>query len=448
MRAGPRPARQVYRSDLVKIWNEEMETLAGDDLESVQLERLGETLRRIVTAGAPYRARMEEAGVSLSDLTSLDDMEKLPFSRKSDFRDNYPLGILAVPREDVVRLHASSGTTGSRTMVAYTARDLDNWSELVARFATAAGVVASDVAQISFTYGLFTGGFGLHYGLEKLGATVVPASGGNTELQFSLMRDLGTTVLVATPTYALHLAEEGRRSGFDFSGTGLRVGLFGAEPWSEGMRERIERDLGISATDNYGLSEVVGPGVSGECELKDGLHIAEDHFIAEVIDPATGRRLPDGQHGELVLTTLTREAMPVVRFKTGDLTVLTHEPCGCGRHNARMSKVLGRTDDMLIIRGVNVYPSQVERALLEVDGIEPHYLIVVDRKGELDALEVWVEVSEGLFSDDTRVIKSFAEKVEAHLKSALNVRASVSLKEPNSLERSPGKAKRILDRRE
>lgn len=281
----------------MKIWNEEMETLAGDDLESVQLERLGETLRRIVTAGAPYRARMEEAGVSLSDLTSLDDMEKLPFSRKSDFRDNYPLGILAVPREDVVRLHASSGTTGSRTMVAYTARDLDNWSELVARFATAAGVVASDVAQISFTYGLFTGGFGLHYGLEKLGATVVPASGGNTELQFSLMRDLGTTVLVATPTYALHLAEEGRRSGFDFSGTGLRVGLFGAEPWSEGMRERIERDLGISATDNYGLSEVVGPGVSGECELKDGLHIAEDHFIAEVIDPATGDARPTGSTG-------------------------------------------------------------------------------------------------------------------------------------------------------
>jgi phenylacetate-CoA ligase len=432
----------------LKIWDEEMETLAGAELESLQLERLRETLSRIVTSGAPYRHWLTEAGVSPSDLASLEDLEKLPFSRKSDFRDNYPLGMLAVPAADVVRLHASSGTTGSRTIVAYTARDLDNWSELVARFATAAGVLASDVAQISFTYGLFTGGFGLHYGLEKLGATVVPASGGNTELQFSLMRDLGVSVLVATPTYALHLAEEGRRAGFDFGATGLRVGLFGAEPWSEGIRERIERDLGISATDNYGLSEVVGPGVSGECELKDGLHIAEDHFIAEVVDPKTGNRLPDGQHGELVLTTLRREAMPVVRFRTGDLTVITREPCACGRRNARMSKVLGRTDDMLIIRGVNVYPSQVERALLEVEGIEPHYLIVVDRKGELDALEVWVEVSEGLFSDDTRVMKGFAGEVEAHLKSRLNVRASVSLREPNSLERSPGKARRILDRRD
>jgi phenylacetate-CoA ligase len=287
----------------------------------------------------------------------------------------------------------------------------------------------------------------LHYGLEKLGATVVPASGGNTELQFSLMRELGSTVLVATPTYALHLAEEARQLGFDFSETKLRVGLFGAEPWSEGIRARIERDIGISATDNYGLSEVVGPGVSGECELKQGMHIAEDHFIAEVVDPQTGKRLPDGQEGELVLTTLTREAMPVVRFRTGDLTSITREPCSCGRRNARMSKVLGRTDDMLIIRGVNVYPSWVEKALLEIEGIEPYFLIVVDKQGELDSLEVWVEVSEGLFSDDTRVMREFAGKVEAHLRSALNVRTNVSLKEPNSLERSPGKAKRILDRR-
>jgi phenylacetate-CoA ligase len=332
-------------------------------------------------------------------------------------------------------------------MVGYTAADLDTWSELVARFATAAGVVSSDVAQISFTYGLFTGGFGLHYGLEKLGATVVPASGGNTELQFSLMRDLGTSVLVATPTYALHLSEVGRDHGFDFSSSRLRVGLFGAEPWSEGLRQRIERDMGISATDNYGLSEVVGPGVSGECELKQGMHIAEDHFIAEVIDPATGKSVPDGEQGELVLTTLTREASPVVRFRTGDLTVINREPCECGRRNARMSKVLGRTDDMLIIRGVNVYPSQVEKALLEVDGIEPHYLIVVNRYGELDSLELWVEVSEGLFSDDTRVMRSFAERVEAHLKSVLNVRAEVSLRERNSLERSESKANRILDRR-
>ena len=432
----------------MKIWNEKMETLAGPELEALQLERLRQTLERQWMARTPYRARMEEAGVSYDKVVSLDSLDKLPYSSKKDFRENYPLGMLSVPLEKVVRLHASSGTTGSRTVVAYSAGDIDVWSELVARFATGAGVVSSDVAQVSFTYGLFTGGFGLHYGLEKLGATVVPASGGNTELQFSLMRELESTVLVATPTYALHLAEEGRRRGFDFSETKLRIGLFGAEPWSEGIRARIERDIGISATDNYGLSEVVGPGVSGECELKEGLHIAEDHFIAEVVDPKTGRRLPDGQEGELVLTTLTREAMPVIRFRTGDLTSITREPCGCGRRNARMSKVLGRTDDMLIIRGMNVYPSWVEKALLEVEGIEPHYLIVVDRHGELDSLEVWVEVSEGLFSDDTRVMREFAGKVEAHLKSALNVRAHVSLKEPNSLERSTGKAKRILDRRE
>jgi phenylacetate-CoA ligase len=431
----------------MNIWNEKMETLAGPELEALQLERLRRTLERLWEARTPYRALMEEAGLSPEKVVTLDVLEQLPFCSKKEFKANYPLGMLAVPTEKVVRLHASSGTTGSRTLVAYTAGDLETWSELVARFATAAGVVSSDVAQISFTYGLFTGGFGLHYGLEKVGAMVVPASGGNTELQFSLMRELASTVLVATPTYALHLAEEARKRGFDFNGTRLRIGLFGAEPWSEGIRERIERDIGLSATDNYGLSEVIGPGVSGECECKQGMHIAEDHFIAEVVDPRTGKLMPDGQEGELVLTTLTREAMPVVRFRTGDLASITREPCDCGRRNARMSKVLGRTDDMLIIRGVNVYPSWVEKSLLEIDGIEPHYLIVVDKHGELDSLEVWVEVSEGVFSDDTRAMREFAEKVEAHLKSALNVRTNVSLKEPNSLERREGKAKRILDRR-
>ncbi|HEY5530463.1 MAG TPA: phenylacetate--CoA ligase [Candidatus Anoxymicrobiaceae bacterium] len=430
------------------IWNQEMETLEGAALEAIQFERLKGTLARIWEAGTPYRARMEDAGVSPESIRSLDDLEKLPMSRKMDFRENYPLGMLAVPLDAVVRLHASSGTTGSRTIVGYTAGDVRTWAELVARFATAAGVVASDVAQISFTYGLFTGGFGLHYGLEKVGATVIPASGGNTELQFALMRDLGTTVLVCTPTYALYMADAGRALGFDFHESKLRVGLFGAEPWTEGIRERIERDTGISATDNYGLSEVLGPGVSGECELKDGMHISEDHFIAEVVDPETGKRLSDGQQGELVLTTLTREAMPVVRFRTGDLTEMWREPCGCGRRNARMRKVLGRTDDMLIIRGVNVYPSQVEKALLQVDGIEPHFLIMVDRRGELDSLEVLVEVSEGLFSDDTRRMREFTKRVETHLKGVLNVRAQVTLKEPNSIERSPGKAKRIVDRRE
>jgi len=432
----------------MKIWDDRMETLPRGELEEAQYDRLRFTLERMWAAKTPYRARMEEAGLAPGSIRSLADLEKLPFTAKQDFRDSYPLGMLAVPVEKVVRLHASSGTTGSRTLVANTAADLDAWSELVARFATAAGVVASDVAQVSFTYGLFTGGFGLHYGLERIGAAVIPASGGNTELQLSLIRELGSTVLISTPTYALHLMEEGLDAGFDFHGTSLRLGLFGAEPWSEGVRARLENGMGISATDNYGLSEVVGPGVSGECGLKQGMHISEDHFIAEVIDPDTGRAVGSGQQGELVLTTLTREALPVVRFRTGDLTTITSEPCACGRTTARMSRVLGRTDDMLIIKGVNVYPSRVEQALLEVEGIEPHFVIVVDRRGELDALEVRVEVSEAVFSDDTRVMKSFQEKVEAHLRAALNVGARVSLREPHTLERTEGKARRILDRRD
>ena len=432
----------------MRIWDEKMETLSGTSLEELRLGRLRATLERIWDAGVPYRSRMEEAGLAPSAVKGMEDLERLPFSVKKDFKECYPLGMLAVPPELVVRFHASSGTTGSRTLVAYTAGDLDNWTELVARFATAAGVVSSDVAQISFTYGLFTGGFGLHYGLERIGAAVVPASGGNTDLQLSLISELKSTVLVGTPTYALHLLEEGTSRAFDFKGSTLRLGLFGAEPWSEGIRARLEDGMGISATDNYGLSEVVGPGVSGECELKDGMHISEDHFIAEVVDPATGNALPDGEQGELVLTTLTREAMPVIRFRTGDLTVIDRSPCGCGRKNARMGKVLGRTDDMLIIRGVNVYPSQVERTLLEIEGIEPHYFLVVDRERELDMLEVWVEVSDEVFSDDTRDMKRFAGQVEARLKAALNVRARVSLKEPRTLERAVGKANRILDRRD
>ena len=432
----------------MKIWNPKMETLAGSDLRELQLSRLQETVERIWQAGTPYRARMEEAGVSPSNINCLEDLARLPFSRKQDFRDTYPLGMMAVPLEEVVRLHASSGTTGSRTIVGYTARDLKTWSELVARFATAAGVGAFDVAQIAFTYGLFTGGFGLHYGLEMVGATVIPASAGNTELQLSLINDLATTVLVATPTYALHIAEVGAASGFDLEASTLRVGLFGGEPWSEGIRDRLESSMGISATDNYGLSEVLGPGVSGECELKRGMHIAHDHFIAEIVDPVTGKPRPEGSEGELVLTTLTRQAMPVVRFRTGDLSMLYSKPCDCGRTTVRMSKVLGRSDDMLIIRGVNLYPSQVEKALLEIEGVEPHFQIILDRKGELDYLEIWVEVSEGVFSDDTREMKVFADKVASHIKGTLNVGARVTLKEPYTFERGTGKAKRILDRRE
>lgn len=430
------------------IWDERMETLSSGELEALQLERLHRMLERVWGARTAYRSRMEEAGLSPDRVAGIQDLAELPFSEKQDFRDGYPLGMLAVPLREVLRLHASSGTTGTRTVVAYTAGDLQVWAELVARFATAAGVTPSDVAQIALSYGLFTGGFGLHYGLERIGTTVIPASGGNTELQLSLIDELGSTVLVSTPTYAMHLAEAARDRGIDLRAGGLRLGLFGAEPWSEGIRERIEGEMGILATDNYGLSEVLGPGVAGECEFKDGMHIAEDHFIAEVIDPATGKPLGEGKPGELVLTTLTREAMPVIRFRTGDLTTITRERCRCGRKNARMSRVLGRVDDMLIIRGVNVYPSQVERALLQVEGVEPHYLIVVDRRGELDTLEVWVEVSESVFSDDTRLMKEFERTVESHLKTALNVRAIVRLKEPKALERSAGKARRVVDRRD
>ncbi len=428
------------------MWDAEAETLCGPRLEKLQFERLKRTLDRIWASHAPYRAKMEEKGLSTDDIKSLDDLEKLPFTTKEDFRKNYPLGMLAVSPREVVRIHASSGTTGTKTVVGYTKNDIETWAQLVARIATAAGVTGDDIAQISFTYGLFTGGFGLHYGLEKLGAMVIPVSGGQTELQFSVIKEFRPTVLVSTPSYALYLSELGKERSFDLPGSSLRLGLFGAEPWSEEVRARIESGLGIVATDNYGLSEVIGPGVAGECFLKNGLHIAEDHFIAEIVD-GNGKRLPDGKQGELVLTTLTREAMPVIRFRTGDLTSITRTECECGRKNARLSRVLGRADDMLIIKGVNVYPSQVEKALLEVSGVEPHYLIVVDREKGLDLLEVWVEVSEGLFSDDAMVMRAFEEKIEAHIKARLNVRARVRLKEPRTFERTSGKAKRVIDLR-
>lgn len=428
------------------MWEVEAETLRGSRLEKLQFERLKRTLERIWESRAPYRAKMEEKGLSTDDIKSLDDIEKLPFTTKEDFRNNYPLGMLAVSPREVVRIHASSGTTGTRTVVGYTKNDVDTWAQLVARIASAAGVTRDDIAQISFTYGLFTGGFGLHYGLEKLGAMVIPVSGGNTDLQFSVIEEFSPTVLVSTPSYALYLSELGKERGVDLSGSSLKIGLFGAEPWSEEVRARIESGLGIVATDNYGLSEVIGPGVAGECYMRNGLHIAEDHFIAEIVDDK-GNRLPDGKQGELVLTTLTREAMPVIRFKSGDLTSITRAACECGRKNARMSRVLGRVDDMLIIKGVNVYPSQIERALLEVSGVEPHYLIVVDREKGLDFLEVWVEVSEGLFSDDAMVMRAFEQKIEAHIKSRLNVRVTVRLKEPRTFERTTGKAKRVIDLR-
>jgi phenylacetate-CoA ligase len=355
--------------------------------------------------------------------------------------------MFAVSLHQVVRIHSSSGTTGKPTVVGYTRDDLLTWSDLVARFLSAGGVTQEDVVQISFGYGLFTGGFGLHYGAERIGASVIPVSAGNTQRQIMIMQDFKTTALVCTPTYALYLSEVMSEMKIDPRSTSLRVGLFGSEPWSENMRQEIEQRLGILATDNYGLSEVIGPGVAGECEQKDGLHLFEDHFIPEIIDPQSGEVLPYGQEGELVLTTLSKEAFPMIRYRTGDITSLNPAPCRCGRTLARMARVFGRTDDMLIIRGVNVYPSQIEQVLLEIDGTMPHYQIIVDRKGILDDLEVLVEVSEGIFFDEMKRQRQLVERIEERLRSALGLSAKVKLVEPRTVERFEGKAKRVVDKR-
>jgi phenylacetate-CoA ligase len=356
--------------------------------------------------------------------------------------------MLAVPLREVVRVHASSGTTGKPTVCGYTAEDLRTWAELVARILSAAGVAKDDVVQVSFGYGLFTGAFGLHYGAERIGASVIPASAGHTERQIQIIQDFHTTALVGTPSYALHIAEVMADMGVNPKGLSLRTGLFGGEPWSERMRQEIESRLGIEATDNYGLSEVLGPGVSGECEHKDGMHIAEDHFIAEVVDPETGEPLGPGTEGELVLTTLTREAMPVLRFRTRDITSLSFEPCRCGRTTARMSRVMHRTDDMLIIRGVNVYPSEVEAVLTEVEGVEPHYQIVLERKGALDEFQLLVEVSPEIFAGAVSSLVEMEETIQSKVTAALGVAPTVKLVEPRTLERTSGKARRVTDRRQ
>jgi phenylacetate-CoA ligase len=355
--------------------------------------------------------------------------------------------MFAVPLREVVRIHSSSGTTGKPTVVGYTRNDIRIWSDLVARFLAAGGVTKDDVVQISFGYGLFTGGFGLHYGAERIGASVIPVSAGNTQRQIMIMQDFRTTALVCTPTYALYLAEVMAEMNVDPKSIALRVGLFGSEPWSENMRREIEEKLSVLATDNYGLSEVIGPGVAGECERKNGLHLFEDHFYPEIIDPETGEVLPYGEEGELVLTTLTKEAFPLIRYRTGDVSRLNPAPCRCGRTSIRMARVSGRTDDMLIIRGVNVYPSQIEQVLLEIDGTEPHYQIIVDRTGALDELEVQVEVGEGLFFDEMKKQRQLVEEIEEKLRSALSLSAKVKLVEPKTITRYEGKAKRVLDKR-
>ena len=430
------------------IWNEEFETLPREALEALQLKRLQHLVERVYSAVPYYRHKMEKAGVKPSDIKTLKDLSKLPFTTKEDLRINYPFGLFAVPFEKVVRIHASSGTTGKPTVVGYTKNDIDAWAELMARTLSAGGAHKGDVVHNSYGYGLFTGGLGAHYGAERLGAAVIPISGGNSKRQIMIMQDFGSTVLMCTPSYALNLADVMKEMGVDPSTLKLRVGLFGAEPWSENMRNEIEKRLGIKAIDIFGLSEVMGPGVAVEChEAQNGLHIFEDHFIPEIIDPATGKVLPYGETGELVFTSITKEAFPIVRYRTRDITSLNPEPCICGRTLVRMKKVSGRTDDMLIIRGVNVFPSQIESVLMEIEGIEPHYQLVVDREDNLDTLTIHVEISERSFSDEVKVLQRLERKISHSIKEYLGVSARVKLVEPKVIARSQGKAVRVIDNR-
>ena len=428
-------------------WNKPAETMSREAMEARQSTSLKELISRMYRQQKFYRSQMQEKGLLPEDVQTLADLAKLPFSTKQDMRDNYPYGLFAVPVSEIVRIHASSGTTGRPTVVGYTKRDLGIWAEVMARTLTAAGINRQSFIQIAYGYGLFTGGLGVHYGAELVGASVIPVSSGNTARQIMLMKDFGTTAIACTPSYALYIAETMREMGVDPRETALKVGVFGAEPWSEGMRQEIEAQLGIKAMDIYGLSEIIGPGVACECSAQCGLHISEDHFYPEIINPVTGEVLPDGEKGELVLTTLTKEGMPMVRYRTRDLTVLDRRVCDCGRTLVRMGKVLGRSDDMLIIRGVNVFPSQVESVLLNMGETSPHYQLIVDRHDNLDNLTVLVELTDGMFSDEVRRLEALEHKIQAELASVLNVAASVRLVDAKTIERSEGKAKRVIDKR-
>ncbi|HSB20956.1 MAG TPA: phenylacetate--CoA ligase [Anaeromyxobacteraceae bacterium] len=428
-----------------RIWDP-AECLEPDRLRELQDRRLREVVRR-ASGVAHYAGRLAESGIDPAGFRGLEDLRRLPVTTKADLRQQYPLGLLAVPRAEVARIHGSSGTTGRPTFVAYTRADLDTWAGLCARFLVAGGLRPEHLVHVAFGYGLFTGGFGLHQGIEKVGAGVVPAAGGNTPRQVMLIEDLGAEVLVCTPSYALHIAEVTRGLGKDPAALPLRYGHFGGEPWTEEMRQAIERELGIQAFDNYGLSEVMGPGVAGECRLRDGLHVSEDHFLVEVLDPATLEPVPDGAPGELVLTTLTREAMPLLRYRTRDVAAVTRGRCPCGRTTARMSHVVGRSDDMIIVRGVNVFPSQVEEALLRVEGTAPHYLIEVARPGTLDEAVVKVEVRAQDFSDEMRQMVELRDRIDREIHAVTGIRMAVELVGPGTLERSAGKAQRVLDHR-
>jgi len=428
-------------------WNKELECMDREQIRALQGKKLQATVKKVYENVPFYKKAFDEKGVRPEDIKSVDDVKYLPFTMKSDLRDHYPFGLFAAPQSEIVRIHASSGTTGKPTVVGYTARDISNWAECLARTFTCAGGTKDSVIQVAYGYGLFTGGLGAHYGAERLGAATVPTSSGNTKRQIMLMQDFGTTILACTPSYALYLAETMEEMGVDHNLLKLKAGVFGAEPWTEAMRNEIEQRLGILAIDIYGLSEIMGPGVAADCEYKQGMHIAEDFFLAEIIDPVTLEPLPYGQKGELVITTIDKDGIPLIRYRTRDITSLHPEPCGCGRTMVRMDKVLGRSDDMLIIRGVNVFPSQIESVLVEIAEVSPHYQIVVDRVDNSDTLEVQVEVSAEMFSDEVKRLEALRRKIKAEIHSVLNIGVEVTLVEPKTIARSEGKAKRVIDNR-
>ncbi|WMJ89569.1 phenylacetate--CoA ligase family protein [Anaerocolumna sp. MB42-C2] len=428
------------------IWNETKECMSREEMRNLQGARLIKMVDRVYHNVEFYRKKMQQMGLEPGDIRGIEDINKLPFTTKSDLRDNYPFGLFAIPQSEIVRVHASSGTTGKATVVGYSRRDIEIWQECVARVLAMAGVGKSDKIQVSYGYGLFTGGLGLHYGAENLGATVIPMSSGNTKKQITMMEDFGCTVIACTPSYLLHIAET-LQEAEKLDKIKLKAAILGAEPWTENMRKEIETKLNIKAYDIYGLSEIMGPGVAADCEYHNGLHVYEDHFIPEIINPETLEPVAEGVTGELVFTTVTKEALPLFRYRTKDLTSITYDKCECGRTLARISRFKGRSDDMLIIRGVNVFPSQVEAALLEIGETSPHYLLIVDRINNLDVLEVWVEVEERFFSDEIKVLEDLTKKIAHVLQAALGLAVKVKLVEPKTIERSEGKAKRVIDKR-
>ncbi len=428
-------------------WNQARECMPRGEMQKLQNARLVKTVKRVYHNVPYYREKMQNMGIEPGDIKGVDDLSNLPFTIKQDLRDTYPYGLFAVPLSEIIRIHASSGTTGKQTVVGYTRKDIDTWAEVMARTLASAGASKESVIQIAYGYGLFTGGFGAHYGAERIGASVIPISGGNTKRQMQIMKDFGTTVLACTPSYAMYMAEELEEAGIKPSDLKLKSGIFGAEPWSVAMRNELEKRLGILAIDIYGLSEIMGPGVASECPCKCGLHVQEDHFIPEIIDPETKEVLAHGEKGELVFTTITKEGLPLLRYRTRDISSLHYEKCDCGRTNVRISRISGRTDDMLIVRGVNVFPSQIENVLLELGDTAPHYQIIVNKVGSLDVMEIWVEMTQALFSDEVKHIEDLEKKIRKEIENTLGLTAKVKLVEPKSIARSEGKAKRVIDNR-